>query len=63
MSHLGFMTLYAALLGTFFSALWKRERPAQIRLFAQVFLGLVGGGIALGWIVFFLPSAPPAPIP
>jgi len=63
MSHLALMTLYAGLLGIFFAALWRRERPAQIRLFLQIFLGLVGGAIVLGWLMYFLPTGPPAPIP
>jgi len=63
MSHFALMTLYAALLGLFFSTLWRRERPAQIKLFLQIFLGLVGGAIALGWLMYFLPTGPPAAIP
>jgi len=62
-SHLPLMVLYALLLGVFFAALWKRQRAAQVRLFLQVFGGLVGGAIVLGWLMYFLPSGPPAPLP
>lgn len=63
MSHFGLMTLYALLLGVFFAALWRRERRAQIKLFLQIFGSLVGGGILLGWVMYFFPSGPPAPTP
>jgi len=57
------MVLYAGLLGVFFATLWRRERQAQVRLFLQIFLGLLGGAIGLGWLMYLLPSGPPAPIP
>jgi len=57
------MLVYAAMLGVFFAALWRRERRAQIRLFLQVFLSLVLGAILLGWLMYFFPSGPPAPGP
>jgi len=63
MSHLAAMTLYAALLGVFFAALWRRERRAQVKLFLQVFGSLMLGAALLGWLMYFLPSGPPAPIP
>ncbi len=63
MSHLAAMTLYAFLLALFFAALWRRERRAQIKLFAQIFGGLMVGAILLGWLMYFFPSGPPAPIP
>ncbi len=63
MSHFGLMLVYAAMLGVFFAALWRRERRAQVRLFLQVFLSLVVGAILLGWLMYFFPSGPPAPGP
>lgn len=63
MGHLAAMTLYAALLSVFFATLWRRERPAQIKLFARIFGSLLLGAIALGWLMYFFPSGPPAPIP
>jgi hypothetical protein len=63
MGHLSAMILYAALLGVFLAALWRRERRAQVKLFLQVFCSLVLGAVLLGWLMFFLPTGPPAPIP
>lgn len=63
MSHFALMLLYAALLGVFFAALWKRGLREQTRFFLKVFGGLVGGAILLAWLMYFLPAGPPAPIP
>ena len=63
MSHLLFMIVYAALVGLFFSALWRRERQRQIRLFLQIFLSMVVGGIVFAWLMFPFPSGPPVPFP
>ena len=63
MGHLAAMTLYAFLLSVFFATLWRRERREQIKLFAQIFGALILGAIAFGWLMYFFPSGPPAPIP
>jgi hypothetical protein len=63
MSHLTAMLLYALLLGVFLATLWRRDRRAQVKLFLQIFCSLVLGAVALGWLMYFLPSGPPAPIP
>jgi hypothetical protein len=57
------MTLYAVVLGVFFATLWRRERRDQRRLFLQVFGGLMGGAILLGWLMYLFPSGPPQPFP
>ncbi|MEM1181581.1 MAG: hypothetical protein AAGM22_24775 [Acidobacteriota bacterium] len=61
MNHLLLMALYAAIVGLFFAVVARRARRAQIVLFLQIFLGLVLGGIALGWLMFFFPAGPPTP--
>ena len=63
MSHFLLMTIYAAVLALFFAALWKRQRRDQVRLFLQIFLGMMGAALALAWLMYLFPSAPPAPIP
>ena len=62
-SHILLMTSYAFLVSLFFALLWRRERPARVRLFLQLFLGMMVGGLLLAWVMYPLPSAPPAPIP
>ncbi len=62
-SHFLLMVHYALLVALFFMLLWKRERRARLRLFLQLFLGLVGGGLVLAWLMYFFPSGPPTPFP
>jgi hypothetical protein len=57
------MVAYALLLATFFALLWRRERRDQVKLFLQLFFGLVVGAIALAWVMYPLPAAPPQPFP
>ncbi len=57
------MVAYAALVSVFFALLWRRQPRAQGKLFLQVFFGMVAGGLALAWLMYFFPSGPPAPIP
>ena len=63
MSHFLIMVIYAALISVFFAVLWRRSPREQAKLFLQLFLGLVGGGLALAWLMYPFPSGPPAPIP
>lgn len=63
MTHLGLLLIYALLLGVFFALLWRRGLRAQVRLFLQIFLGMVGSAILLGWIMYFFPTGPAAPFP
>ncbi len=63
MSHLLLLVLYALLVAVFFSLLWRRGRRQQLKLFLQIFLGLVGGALLVGWLMYPFPSGPPAPFP
>lgn len=63
MSHFGLMVAYAFLLAAFFALLWRRERREQVKLFLQLFFGLVLGAVALAWLMYPFPAGPPAPIP
>jgi uncharacterized membrane protein YfcA len=61
--HFTWMVTYAALVSAFFALLWRRGTAPRVKLFAQMFLGMVAGGLVLGWLMYFFPSGPPAPIP
>ncbi len=63
MSHMLLMAIYAALLGVFFATLSRRDLKSQVKLFVTIFGGLMIGAMALGWLMYFFPSGPPAPIP
>lgn len=61
--HFPLMVLHAALIGLFFALLWRRERRGQVKLFLQVFLGLMLGGLLVAWLMYPFPSGPPAAFP
>jgi cytochrome bd-type quinol oxidase subunit 2 len=63
MSHLLLMVLYALLVSAFFALLWRRERKERIKLFVQLLLSMVGGGLLVAWLMYPFPSGPPAPFP
>jgi hypothetical protein len=62
-SHLLLMTLYALEVAIFFALLWRCSPRERAVLFAQIFLGLVGGALLLGWLMYPFPAAPPVPFP
>lgn len=63
MSHFLLMVIFALIASTFFAVLWRRERKEQVKLFLRFFLGMVGGGLLVAWLMYPFPSGPPAPIP
>ena len=63
MSHFFLMVLYSLVVSLFFTLLWRRERKEQVRLFLQLFLAMVGGGLLVAWLMYPFPQGPPAPIP
>jgi cytochrome bd-type quinol oxidase subunit 2 len=63
LSHFFLMVLYSLVVSLFFTLLWKRERKEQVKLFLQLFLGMVGGGLLVAWLMYPFPQGPPAPIP
>lgn len=63
LSHFFLMVLYAFVVSAFFTLLWRRGRREQLSLFLQLFLGMVGGGLLVAWLMYPFPSGPPAPIP
>ncbi len=63
LSHFLLMVVYSILVSLFFALLWRRGRRERIVLFLQMFAGMVGGGLALAWLMYPFPAGPPAPIP
>ena len=63
LSHFLLMVVYSLLVSVFFTALWRRDRREQRKLFLQLFLGMVGGGLIAAWLMYPFPPGPPAPIP
>ena len=63
MSHFGLMVVYAFLLSVFFTTLWRRHRREQIILVVELFVGMIGGGLLVAWLMYPFPAGPPAPMP
>ncbi len=61
--HFLLMLVYAVLVSVFFALLWRRRRRDQVRLFLQLFLGMVGGALLLAWLMYPFPAGPPTPLP
>jgi hypothetical protein len=57
------MVVYALLVSTFFSLLWRRERGDRVKIFLQIFLGMVAGGLLVAWLMYPFPAGPPVPFP
>jgi len=62
-SHFFLMVVYALIVSLFFMLLWRRERNERIKLFLQLFLGMVVGGLLVAYLMYPFPPGPPAPIP
>lgn len=62
-SHILLMTLYATQVSVFFAVLWRRKPRDQGKLFLQLFLGMMVGGLVLAWLMYPLPPSPAGPIP
>ena len=58
MSHFTLMVVYAFLVSVFFALLWRDRPDERWKLFFQIFLGMVGGGLVLGWIMYLAPGPP-----
>jgi hypothetical protein len=52
-SHLGLMTLFAVCVAVVFGTLLRDDPREQVRLGGRIFAGLVLGGYALGWLMYW----------
>lgn len=55
MSHLVAMVVFALFVSTVFSVLMRDEPAEQLKLGLRMFVGLVGGAILVGWLLYPLP--------
>jgi hypothetical protein len=49
------MVLFALFVSVVFATLMRDDAKQQLRFGAQLFAAFVGGGVALGWILYFFP--------
>ena len=54
-SHFLHLLLYSTVVATFFAVLLRRRRSAQIRLLLTVWAAMVGGVLALAYLMFPFP--------
>lgn len=55
-SHFLHMLLYSSIVAAFFAVLLRREAGERARLGGYIWLGMVGGGIVLTYIMFPFPG-------
>jgi len=53
-THLGVMILFAACVSTVFGTLLREQPRDQVRVGGRIFVSLVGGAYALGWLMFLV---------
>lgn len=53
--HFLIMTVYALLVSTFFSLLWRQEKRERWKLCGILFGSLVLGGLAVAWLMYPFP--------
>jgi cytochrome c biogenesis factor len=53
--HFALMVLLATLYSAFLSLLWRDDARERKRFFVRVFTALVGGAIAVAWLMYLLP--------
>ena len=51
-THLGVMLLYAVAIAVVFGTLLRDDTQSQIRLGVRIFLALVIGAYAVGWVMY-----------
>jgi hypothetical protein len=54
--HVPLMVFLATLLSMFLSLLWREGLRERRRFFTRVWLALVGGALALAWLMYPFPS-------
>lgn len=54
--HFPLLVLLATLLSAFLALLWRETPRERRRFFARVWLALVGGALALAWLMYPFPS-------
>ncbi len=55
-SHFLHMLLYASIVSTFFGVLARRDRREQLRLGLMLWLAMVGGALALAYLMAPFPN-------
>lgn len=54
-THVGLMVVFALFVSIVFGTMMRDEPAEQLGFGARLFAGFVGGGLALGWLLYPLP--------
>jgi hypothetical protein len=54
--HFLIMAVYAVLVSGFFALLWRESARDRRRLFGLLIAALIGGGLAVAWLMYPFPS-------
>lgn len=54
--HFLIMAVYAVLVSGFFALLWRESGRDRRRLFGLLIAALIGGGLAVAWLMYPFPS-------
>lgn len=54
--HFLIMVVYAVLVSAFFALLWRESARERRRLLGILLVALVGGGLAVAWLMYPFPS-------
>jgi hypothetical protein len=54
--HFLIMAVYALLVSGFFALLWRESARDRRRLFVILIAALIGGGLAVAWLMYPFPS-------
>ena len=54
--HFLIMTVYALLVSAYFALLWRDKPRDRARLFGILIAALIGGGLAIAWLMYPFPS-------
>ncbi len=55
-SHFLHLVLYSTLVAVFFAALLRRRRAGQLRLGGTIWIAMVGGTLALAYLMYPFPN-------
>jgi hypothetical protein len=54
-SHFGLMVIFALFVSVVFAALMRDKPPDQLAFGGRLFIGFVGAGTLIGWLLYPLP--------
>ena len=54
-SHIALMAVFSLFVSVVFATLMRDEPKEQLRFGARLFVGFVGAGIVIGWLLYPLP--------